>query len=95
MEKMTFSQQYIGEAIETLGQLDAEVLYTMPKTEFIWESPWELLNIFQADPISCHIITVTSHVLRKLNLIGKELDDYSLDTVKMFYNDAMSAGCSI
>ena len=59
--------------------------------EFIWASPRELLNIFQADSLGCHIITVTDIILNKLNLIGKDLDEYSLETVKMFYNDAISA----
>ena len=72
-----------------------ELLKEMPKAELIWASPRELLNIFQADTIGCHIITVTNDVLKKLELIGKDLDDYSLDTVQMFYNDALSAGYSI
>jgi len=59
--------------------------------EFIWASPRELLNIFQADSLGCHIITVTENILNKINLIGKDLDEYSLETVKMFYNDAISA----
>ena len=64
----------------------------MPKDELIWASPRELLNIFQADALGCHIITVTNDVLKKLDLIGKDLDEYSLETVKMFYNDASAAG---
>ena len=60
--------------------------------ELIWASPRELLNIFQADSIGCHIITVTNDILNKLSLVGYDLDSYSLDTVKMFYNDALSAG---
>ena len=72
-----------------------ELLRGMPKAELIWASPRELLNIFQADSIGCHIITVTNDVLKKLELIGKDLDDYSLDTVKMFYNDALSAGYTL
>ena len=52
--------------------------------ELIWASPRELLNIFQADQIGCHVITVTNDVLKKLSLVGLDLDDYSLDTVKMF-----------
>lgn len=72
-----------------------ELLKEMPQAELIWASPRELLNIFQADSIGCHIITVTNDVLKKLTLVGKNLDDYSLDTVKMFYNDAMSAGYAI
>lgn len=60
--------------------------------ELIWASPRELLNIFHADEIGCHIITVTHDILKKLALVGKDLDEYSLDTVKMFYSDAEKAG---
>lgn len=63
-----------------------------PASELIWASPRELLNIFQADQVGCHVITVTNDILKKLNLVGYGLDDHSLDTVKMFYNDAVSAG---
>jgi len=63
-----------------------------PLSELIWASPRELLNIFHADGIGCHIITVTADILKKLNLIGYDLEKYSLDTVKMFYNDAVVAG---
>jgi transaldolase len=63
-----------------------------PNTELIWASPRELLNIFQADAIGCHIITVTNDILQKLSLVGKDLGDYSLDTVKMFYGDGKVAG---
>jgi transaldolase len=72
-----------------------KLLKETPRVELIWASPRELLNIFQADSIGCHIITVTNDVLKKLSLVGKDLDDYSLDTVKMFYSDALSAGYSI
>jgi transaldolase len=60
--------------------------------ELIWASPREILNIFHADQVGCHVITVTHDLLRKLKLVGKDLKEYSLDTVKMFYNDAVSAG---
>lgn len=60
--------------------------------QLIWASPRELLNIFQADAIGCHIITATEDILKKLALVGKDLDKYSLDTVKMFHSDAVSAG---
>ena len=66
-----------------------------PKAELLWASPRELLNIFQADEIGCHIITVSHEVLAKLSLVGKNLDDYSLETVKMFYKDATAAGFAI
>ncbi len=60
--------------------------------ELIWASPRELLNIFQADAIGCHIITVTNDILKKRELIGKDLEDFSLETVRMFYADAKKAG---
>ena len=72
-----------------------EVMKAKPKAELIWASPRELLNIFQADDVGCHIITVTHDVLGKLGLVGKDLDDYSLDTVKMFHTDATAAGFTI
>lgn len=62
------------------------------KAELIWASPRELLNIFQADEIGCHVITVTNDILKKLTLVGHDLSDYSLDTVKMFYQDGKAAG---
>jgi transaldolase len=72
-----------------------DILRIEPSAELIWASPRELLNIFQADAIGCHIITVTLDILKKLSLVGKGLDDYSLDTVKMFYEDARAAGFSL
>jgi len=72
-----------------------DILKPRPRAELLWASPRELLNIFQADEIGCHIITVTHDVLAKLGLVGKNLDEYSLDTVKMFYKDASAAGFSI
>jgi transaldolase len=69
-----------------------EQLKVAPASELIWASPRELFNIFQADRIGCQIITVSNDILKKLELVGYDLDDYSLDTVKMFYNDALAAG---
>ena len=69
-----------------------DILKTAPASELIWASPRELLNIFQADDIGCHVITVTNDILKKLSLVGYDLDQYSLDTVKMFYKDAVDAG---
>jgi len=72
-----------------------EMLRSRPLAQLIWASPRELLNIFQADSVGCHIITATSDVLAKLNLVGKDLDSYSLETVQMFRKDALEAGYSI
>lgn len=69
-----------------------DMLKVAPAAELIWASPRELLNIFQADKIGCQVITVTSDIINKLKLTGYDLDEYSLDTVKMFYNDAVAAG---
>ncbi len=69
-----------------------EILKSAPAAELIWASPRELLNIFQADEIGCHVITVTNDILKKLPLVGYDLNEYSLDTVKMFYADAVAAG---
>lgn len=69
-----------------------EIMRANPKSELIWASPRELLNIFQADAVGCHIITVTNDVLKKLSNVGADLDGFSLDTVKMFHNDALQAG---
>ena len=69
-----------------------ELLAPTPHIELIWASPRELLNIVQADQVGCHIITVTHALLGKLASIGKDLDEFSLDTVKMFRRDAVSAG---
>ena len=77
----------MAEAVKTLK--------ARPKAELIWASPRELLNIFHADAVGCHIITVTNDILAKLNLVGKNQDDYSLETVQMFHRDAAAAGYSI
>ena len=65
------------------------------KSELLWASPRELLNIIQADQIGCHIITVTKDIIKKLQFTNYNLEDYSLDTVKMFYKDAVDAGFKI
>jgi transaldolase len=72
-----------------------DILKAAPQSELIWASPRELLNIIQADDIGCHIITVTNDILKKLPLIGKDLGDYSLDTVRMFFDDGRKAGFSL
>lgn len=72
-----------------------EIMKTKPKSELIWASPRELLNIFQAEEVGCHIITATNDILKKLSLFHKDLNLYSLETVEMFYKDAKAAGFNI
>ena len=72
-----------------------KIMRAKPKAELIWASPRELLNIIQADSVGCHIITATNDILKKLSLAGKDLERYSLETVKMFYRDAKAAGYKI
>ncbi len=72
-----------------------ELISPYPNVELIWASPRKLLNVFHADAVGCHIITVTNDILKKLNFIGKDLDAFSLDTVKMFYDDAVKVGYSL
>ena len=67
-------------------------LQSNTNAELIWASPRELLNIYQAEDIGCHIITATNDILKKLKLVGYDLEAFSLDTVRMFYNDAVEAG---
>jgi len=69
-----------------------ELLSDNPKSELIWASPRELLNIFQADAIGCQVITVTNDILKKLSLVEHDLNEYSLETVKMFFKDSVEAG---
>ena len=71
------------------------LLEVAPKAELLWASPREVLNIYQADNIGCHIITATNDLIRKLALGGKDLAEYSLETVQMFYDDAQSAGYTL
>ena len=72
-----------------------EILKDSPKAELLWASPRELLNIIQADEVGCHIITATPGVLDKLKLLEKDLTEFSLETVQMFYDDAQAAGYTI
>lgn len=72
-----------------------DILQSKPKAELLWASPREFLNIFQADEVGCHIITMTNNLLAKLSQVGKDLDEFSLETVQMFYRDASSAGYSL
>jgi transaldolase len=72
-----------------------KILKAKPRAELIWASPRELLNVFQASDVGCHIITVTNDILAKLALVGKDQNEYSLETVQMFHRDAGAAGYSI
>jgi transaldolase len=69
-----------------------EIVESASNIELLWASCRELLNVFQADAIGCHVITVTNDILAKLALVGKDLDEFSLDTVKMFHGDGEKAG---
>lgn len=72
-----------------------DMLRPHPQMELIWASPRELLNVFQADCIGCHIITATPDILKKLSLVGRNLADYSLETVRMFADDAAKSGFTL
>ena len=72
-----------------------ERLAPYPHEELIWASPREVLNVVQADAIGCHVITVTDEILKRLSNLGRALDEYSLDTVRMFYRDAQAAGYTL
>jgi transaldolase len=67
----------------------------LPSCEMIWASPREVLNAVQADAVGCHIITMTPDLIGKLDLLGKDLEQFSLDTVKMFHDDARAAGLNV
>lgn len=72
-----------------------EIVAVSPNIELIWASPREVLNIFQADAMGCHIITVTNDILKKLDTVGKDLHEFSLETVRMFRGDAIRAGYTL
>jgi transaldolase len=72
-----------------------EIMRPYSQLELIWASPRELLNVFQADALGCHIITVTNDIVKKLEIVGKDLQEFSLDTVKMFREDAVKAGFTL
>jgi transaldolase len=72
-----------------------EIIAAAPRAELIWASPREILNLVQANQIGCHIITITHDLLRKLDTLGKHLEQYSLETVRMFHRDAASAGFTL
>ena len=72
-----------------------QIMVAAPRAELIWASPREILNVVQAHQVGCHIITVTHDLLKKLDLLGKDLDQYSLETVQMFHRDARAAGFTL
>jgi transaldolase len=72
-----------------------QIMLDAPRSELIWASPREVLNVVQADQVGCHIITMTQDLLKKLDLLGKDLMQYSLETVQMFHRDAITAGFSL
>jgi transaldolase len=72
-----------------------EIMARAPRSELIWASPREILNLVQANDVGCHIITITHELLRKLDGLGKSLEQYSLETVRMFHNDALAAGFTL
>jgi transaldolase len=71
------------------------VLLDAPLAELIWASPREILNVVQADEVGCHIITLTPDLLGKLDSLGKDLGQFSLETVQMFRRDALDAGFTL
>ena len=72
-----------------------EILKPNPKAELLWASPREVFNLMQAELMGCHIITITPDLLAKAGKFGMDLEELSLDTVKMFYNDAVKSGFKI
>ncbi|HEY1774838.1 MAG TPA: transaldolase [Solirubrobacteraceae bacterium] len=92
-----FAGRIADAGIEPLPLIERalEVMSSAPRAELIWASPREVLNVVQADRAGCHIITVTNDLLGKLALLGKDLDQFSLETVQMFHRDAVAAGFSL
>ncbi len=92
-----FAGRIADTGLDPMGIMTAsmELLRPYPQLELIWASPRELLNIYQADQIGCHIITVTNDIIKKLSNVGKNLDEFSLETVKMFRDDAVKAGFTL
>jgi transaldolase len=72
-----------------------DIMVQAPRAELIWASPREILNLVQADEVGCHIITITHDLLKKLDCLGKSLEQYSLETVRMFHGDAVAAGFTL
>lgn len=84
-----------GRNPEPIMKKALETLRSLQRTELIWASPRELLNIFQADEIGCHVITATNDILQKLDLVGRNLEAYSLETVQMFRRDSVASQFSL
>jgi transaldolase len=72
-----------------------QIMREAPRSELIWASPREILNLVQANDVGCHIITITHELLRKLDGLGKSLEQFSLETVRMFHDDALAAGFTL
>lgn len=72
-----------------------DIMVDAPRSELIWASPREILNLVQADQVGCHVITITHDLLAKLGSLGKDLDQFSLETVQMFRTDALAAGFNL
>jgi transaldolase len=72
-----------------------EIMAQAPRSELIWASPREILNLVQANDVGCHIITITHELLKKLDGLGKSLEQFSLETVRMFHDDALAAGFTL
>lgn len=92
-----FAGRIADTGIDPMAIMKQSVAIMQPysQLELIWASPRELLNVFQANEIGCHIITATNDIIKKLSLVGKDLTAYSLETVEMFYRDATAAGFQI
>ncbi len=75
--------------------LAVKMFKPLSKAKILWASPREVLNVYQAEEVGCHIITVTDDILKKISQRGKDLTEFSLDTVKMFYDDAKKAGFTL
>lgn len=92
-----FAGRIADTGVDPLGHMRAaaDILKARPKAELLWASPREVLNVFHADAAGCHIITVTQDLLDKLQTVGKDLSEFSLETVRMFYEDAKAAGYAI
>jgi transaldolase len=92
-----FAGRIADTGVDPVPQMKRAVERFRPLTQakVLWASPREVLNLYQAEACGCHIITATEDVLAKIALKGKSLSEYSLDTVKMFYNDASKAGFTL